>query len=247
VQRREGVSQPRVNRIAADFNPLALGTITVSERADGTLILIDGAHRTAGARQAGFTGRIPAEVITGLTHEGEAQLFLLLNDTRTPSAVTKFLTSVVKGDTAAVEMNQILTGYGWRVEQASTPGCISAATAIERVYRSAGGTLPDGLHYDVLDRTIEILTAAWEHDSKGMNASLLLGLAQLIGRFGRSVDTKKLVLELQGTRPGIIVGRGRTLTAAQGGTVPSAIAKILTGMHNNKRRTNILPEWVWTR
>ena len=247
VQRREGIDQRRVNKIAEDFNPLALGTITVSERADGTLVVLDGAHRTAGARQAGYTGRIPAQVIKGLTVREEARLFLLLNETKTPSAITKFQVRVVMGEPEACEMNDILTGHGWKMTNSTEPGCIGAATAIERIYRNGGGSLPDGNHGLVLDRVIEILTAAWEYDQKSMNAGLLLALAQLIGRFGPSVDTKKLVAEMQSTRPGVVVGRGRTLRDAQGGSLPAAVAKILAGMHNRKRRANLLPEWVWIR
>lgn len=50
----------------------------------------------------------------------------------------------------------------------------------------------------------------------------------------------------------LIDGRNRArackvLRDVQGGTVPAALAKILAGMHNKKRRTNLLPEWVWIR
>jgi len=247
VQRREGLDQNKVNRIVAKWDPMALGTLTVSERADGTLVLLDGAHRRAAARQVGYTKNVAAEVITGLTLQHEARLFLLLNDTTTPSAVTKFQVRVVEGEPDAVEIDAIVTAHGWKVTYSSEPGCITAANAIERVYRNAGGSLADGNHPEILERVIEILTAAWEHDPKSVNSNMLLALAQLIGRFGPSVDTKKIVAEMQSTRPGVVIGRGRTLRDAQGGTVPAALAKILAGMHNSKRRTNLLPEWVWIR
>lgn len=247
VQRREGVDQRRVDKIAENFNPLALGTITLSQRPDGTLVLLDGWHRTSGARQAGYKQFVNAEVIVGLSLQQEAELFLLLNATKTPSALSKFLVRVVKGDEAAVEMNAIIESHGWRVKCMNGAGCVTAVTAVERVYRNGGGTVPDGAHPELLGRVLEIVTAAWEHDQQAVEGHILLGLAQLIGRFGPSLDTKKIVAEMQDTRPGVLVGRAKVLRDAQGGTVPAALAKILAGLHNKKRRSNLLPEWVWIR
>jgi len=56
-----------------------------------------------------------------------------------------------------------------------------------------------------------------------------------------------LVSEMQATRPGIVIGKAKALRDSQGGTLPAAAAKVLVGMHNRKRRTNLLPDWVWIR
>ena len=82
---------------------------------------------------------------------------------------------------------------------------------------------------------------------KSTNGHILLAVAQLYGRFEAGVDTKKLVTEMAQTRPDVLIGKARALNAVQGGTVPAAMAKILAGMHNSRRRTNLLPEWVWIR
>jgi len=247
VQRVEGADQRRIDKMAETFNPLALGTITVWEREDGKLVVLDGMHRCGAARQAGHGGLIDAIVITGITVQQAAELFLLLNATKTPSAITKFLVRVVQQELAAVAMNDVITSHGWRVRPASGAGNLTAVTAIERVFRNAGGTVAEGEHIDILDRTLEIVTAAWEHDQGAVDSHILLAVAQLIGRFGASIDTKKLVAEMQDTRPGVLVGRAKVLRDAQGGTVPAALAKVLASMHNKKRRTNLLPEWVWIR
>lgn len=247
VQRMEGIDQPRVDKIAANFNPLALGTITVSQREDGRMVVLDGMHRCAGARKAGHKAFVNAEVIEGLTIAQEAELFLLLNATKTPSALSKFLVRVVMDEPEAVEISDILTAHGWRVTPQMGAGIITAISAVERVYVNGNSTVQSGRHPDILDRTFEIVTAAWEHDQSAGQQHILLAVAQLIGRFGPSLDTAKLVKEMQGTRPGVLVGRAKVLRDAQGGTVPAALAKILAGMHNKKRRTNLLPEWVWIR
>ena len=247
VQRTEGVDGPRVNQMVANFNVLALGTITVSQRRDGSLVVLDGMHRVTAARQVGYQGLLNAEIISGLSIEQEAELFLLLNATKTPSAISKFLVRVVMGEAAALEMDAILRSHGWRVHPSTHDGSLTAVTAIERIYANGGGTKANGIHGALLDRSLEVITAAWEHDYQGVNSNMLLAVAQLLGRFGPSVDTKKLVAEMTDTRPAILIGRAKTLRDAQGGTVPAALAKILAGLHNKKRRSNLLPEWVWIR
>lgn len=247
VQRREGVDQVRVEKMASNFNPLALGTITVWQRGDGRLVVLDGMHRTAAARQSGYTGLVNAIVIEGIDLAEAADLFLLLNATKTPSAITKFLVRVVSGEPAAVEMNSIIEAHGWRVRPASGPGNLTAVTAVERSYRNAGGAVSEGEHPEILDRALDVVTAAWEHDQGAVDSHMILAVSQLVGRFGASLDTKKLVAEMQDTRPGVLIGRAKVLRDAQGGTVPAALAKILAGLHNKKRRTNLLPEWVWIR
>lgn len=73
------------------------------------------------------------------------------------------------------------------------------------------------------------------------------GVGLLLARFGREVDQRKLSNEMAKTRPLTVVGRARVIKDSQGGTLPAAMAKVLHGMHNHGRRTNRLPEWVWTR
>ena len=247
VQRQEGLDEGRVAKMARDFNPDALGTLTVSERPDGSRVIIDGAHRRAAALAAGYKGNLPAIVYTGLTLQQEAELFVLLNDFKQPSLISRFLARVVMGEEAAVRINEVVTAHGWRVLQSNDPGCIAAIGAVERIYRNGAGTLNEGHHPEALDWTLDVITAAWEHDGASAASHMLLAVAQLYGRFGSAVDAQKLVKEMQHTRPDVLIGKGKVLRDLQGGTVSAAIAKTLVGLHNKKRRSSLLPEWVWTR
>lgn len=247
VQRVEGVDRRRVARINGDFDPLALGMIIVSERARGQYVVLDGMHRCEFARAAHYTKPMDAIVFTGLKVADEARLFRLYNDAKMPSAISKFCARVIEGDPIAVAVTTILEAHGWRLGLDPLPGVVAAADALDRVYRNAGGVLPDGEHNDLTDRVISTISAAWEHDRKGADAAMLLAVAQLYGRFGAGVDDKKLIGEMQATRPGVLIGKAKSMRDLQGGTVPAALAKILAGMHNKKRRTNLLPEWVWIR
>lgn len=247
VQRLEGVDRRRVEKYAYDFRTELLGSITVSERSDGRLIVLDGAHRVSAARLAGHSSPMQAEVFVNLDIASEAFLFAGRNSGKNPSALSVFNARVLMGELEANEITTIASEHQWKIGIGSEPGVINAVAALESVYRSGGSVLPDGKHPDLLSRVLELLTAAWEWAAGSTDGAMLLAVAQLVGRFGPGIDTKKLIGEMQGTRPGVLVGRAKTLREVQGGTVPAALAKILAGMHNNRRRTNLLPEWVWIR
>jgi hypothetical protein len=247
AQRIEGVDQSRVAQMAANFRPELLGVLVGSEQSDGRVALVDGAHRFTLSQMVGHTAPVSVEVFTGLDLAGEAALFLGRNAAKMPSALSKFHARVLMDDAVAVDVATIAERHGWKIAFNSDPGHIAAIHALERVYRNAGGVAPEGTYPDLTDRVLEIITAAWERDSKSADGSILLAVAQLVHRFGASIDTKKLVEEMQGTRPAILIGKAKVLRDVQGGTIPAALAKILAGMHNNRRRTNLLPEWVWIR
>jgi len=246
TQRVEGSSEKRIAEIAQAWDPAKVGTISVSRRADGTMFVMDGAHRVGAAKELGIP-TLPAIVYNGLTREEEADLFNGLNTFKQPSAVSRFLARVDAGSQNEGVIKRIVEKYGWRIAAQSTDGVIRAVDALERIFRDAAGTLPKDAYPNTLDWVLNVVTTAWGHDVDAVNANLLLGLGQLYGRFGTDVDVKKLTHELSQVRPLVVVGQGRALQDALGGTVPSAIARFMVGRHNSRRRTNLLPEWVWTR
>ena len=246
VQRSEGIDEKRAAAMAAAWDPAAVNVINISRRKDGSLVIIDGAHRWAGARIRGLKTLL-AIIHDGLTVPQEAAMFLLLNKFKSPSAVSLFLARVVKGDSDACEIDALITSHGWRIQQNADPGCIFAVAALQDIYNTGAGVLNPGSHADLLDWVLDVTTAAWEHDSTSANAAILKGLAQLKGRYGSAVQGKKLVHGLQQTRPSVLLGRGKQLREAQGGTLPAAMGKVFVGLHNKGLRTNLLPEWVWTR
>jgi len=247
VQRREGVQIARAEKIANAFNPNALGSITLSRRTDGSLVVLDGAHRCEGCRLAGHTEPLHALVYAGLTLQQEAAMFYLLNDFKQPSFVSRMLAQVVAGEPAATQIVGTIESHGWKIGFDSNDGNFAALSSAERVYRNAVGALPGGPHPEVLDRAMTIITSAWRHDRESAHQMILLGLGQVVGRFGDAMDIASLATRLSKERPNTLVGHARVLQSLQGGTTTAAMAKVITGLYNKKRRTNLLPEWVWTR
>lgn len=247
VQRREGVKASRVATIAADFNPDALGSITVSRRKNGTLVVLDGAHRCEAARIAEYASPLHALVYDGLTLAQEAAMFNLLNTFQAPSFISRTLAKVVAGDPESTAIVHAIEGHGWKIGLNSDNGVFSALQAAERVYRNGVGTLDVGEHPELLEQTVAFITTTWHRDRESAHQMIVLGVGQLFGRLGEAVDVTKLSKVLAQERPYNIIGHAKSMQALQGGTTPSALAKVLVGMHNKGRRTNLLPEWVWTR
>lgn len=247
VQRTEGIDQRRVNTMADNFNPEALGLLILSQRGDGSMICLDGMHRAAVAVKAGWSKPVDARVFAGLTLAEEAALFLLYNDKRDPSAISRFKARVLAGDEAAVDIDRIIRKCGWHVSTGKESGSISAVASLDRVYRTAAGTRADGKYPTLTEQTMVTITRAWGRDPLGAHGSILQGVTQLYSRFSSAIDTEKLIREMQDTQPRVLLGRANTLKDFQGGTVPAALAKLLAGMHDSRRRSNLLPDWVWVK
>lgn len=249
VQRLEGMDHNRVMKMADRFNPNALSTVTVSQRDNGQMFVLDGRHRIAAAKLAAYKGLIPAVVITGLSRQQEAELFILLNENKSVSALSKFQAGVIARFPDEVEINNIVESHGWKVGLNNDDGYVSAVQALYRIYCNAVGVQmeEEAPHPKLLDTTMRTITEAWAWDRKSADGPVLLGVGLLYARFGTQVDDAKLIASMRDITPGVLIGKSKALRDVQGGTVPSSLAKVLVGLHNKKRRTNLLPEWVWTR
>ena len=228
----------RVEELAKSYNPDRVGTIIVSERPDGSRVVIDGQTRLAAKRKVGANGPVHAQVYTGLTIEQEASMFLDYNNSKPVSAIDKFLVRVTEGDPVANEITSVLSNHGWQVRKGGGHGTIQAVNALERAYTRGRSPL-------IVDRIIDAITQAWGHDFAGTNASLIGGLAEIILRYGDNVDQQKLIREMQATTPRTLLGRARGMKEARvfNESLPVIVGRILHTMHNTKMRSKALPEW----
>lgn len=248
VQRTEGLDSRRVENMAAKFNPSALGSLIVSRRSNGELVVIDGMHRTETCRRVGYRGKLSAIVHEGLTPEQERKLFVLYNNTKSVSMLTKFVQRAQYGDPVAVELNRIILSHGWTPGAGSSDGTLHAVDALEKVYVDGARSVERGAHPELADKTLAIITGAWGHDWRATNGIILKGVGKFLGRWSEEkIDYHKVISELQLMTPNQLRGKAKSLTELQGGTQDAAIARILTNLHNSRRRSNLLPEWVWSR
>lgn len=230
----------RVAELAADFSSDRVGTVIVSEREDGTRVIIDGQTRLAAKSKVGHKGSVHAQVYLGLTLDQEASMFLAYNNSKPVSALDKFLVRVTEGDPVAVEISTIIAAHGWKVMKGGGAGTIQAVNALERAYTRGGAN-----GAQVVNSVIEAITKAWGHDFAGTNASLVGGIAELILRYGPNIDHAKLIREMQATNARTLLGRARGMKESRifSDSLPVIVGRVLHTMHNQKMRRNQLSDW----
>jgi len=116
-----------VNKIAKEYDIVKAGPILVSHRADGSLWVVDGQHRLAGAAQAGETEMF-AHVVHGLTQSQEAELRLARNERRSDTIAEKWRSRLVMGDPKAEAITELVHQHGTEINL--TPVTTSGINAI---------------------------------------------------------------------------------------------------------------------
>lgn len=245
------VQQPadkkRMQKMAANFMPKALSTVTLSERADGSLIALDGQHRIGAAKFAGYRKPIAALVYRGLSLQQEGEMFLDLNNTKVPTPVSKFKVGVAAGDLVVCAIHDIVTKSGWEIERFKGAGKLTAVAALRQIYDGAkvGSKRPE--RADLVEATLTTITAAWGHDGDGVMASLLLGVASLYARYGARLDSSRLVEKMSASTPRDVLANGAQARAFLGGTEYAGVSRWLVKEYNKGLRKNPLPDWQWLK
>lgn len=235
VQR--SLRKARVTRMATSFEPSALGVLTTSYRSPDRIHVIDGQHRYRAAEAAGYTGAIQTMQYVGLSIPQEAALFRLLNETEKVSKIDEFLIACVANDPDAVRLAKFIATHGWSVGTGATESRISAIGSLERVYK---------LSPDAADATLAVLTAAFGHRAAAVQGSMVEGLGRMLAKYGAAVDLTDLAKRLA-TIPGGpdgLVGNARGQSFTRTGNLSTAVAKIIVGLYNQRRRTSTLAPWA---
>lgn len=245
VQRQ--LNEGRVEEMAKDFKPHALGLITASKRADGHTYCLDGGHRVSAARRANFEGLLATRVFYDLTLKEEADLFLALNFSRAVQAIDRFKVRVTMEDPAAVNINTVLKAYGLHVDWANNAslGVISAINTLEKVYGGAG-VRDEGEYPELLDKVIRTLYRAYGSQGDRMTYSkvMLEGLGVFIATFGNRIDFDRLQYILEGIAPRQLAIQARTLRDAKikGSSLGANSAEAIHRLYNNRFK-NKLPDF----
>lgn len=184
------IDESIVKKIVNNFDENALGTITISQREDGTLWILDGQHRTVGCRRLGLDS-MNAKVLTGLSIEEEANLYKELNNSKkkSPNAIAKAM--LRSGDVMANEIYIAVTSIGMEVDyelQRKSYGSISAYKALESIYKKYGVT-----H---LINTLDLIKHSFGKESKNFKAFIMEGFATFLDRY-EDVDLKHLIKRLK--------------------------------------------------
>jgi hypothetical protein len=168
----------QVRRIAKALDPDAFGSLTVGERGDGSLWVVDGLQRLTAARQLGIEA-VPCDVFASTGPEHEARVFRLKNKHRTNvSALALFRAQLTEGDPQSMEIASVIRECGLRlVLTEGGKNCwpdVKAIRSVERAYSRVGA---DGL------RTVfRVLSEAWAGERDALQGDMIDGLAVFLKR-----------------------------------------------------------------
>lgn len=109
-------SKTVLGAIARKFNWAAFGRITVAERADGSMWIIDGQQRVGALKERGYSGMVPCVIFASGGALFESRMFLAVNvSRRAVRAITKFHASASCGESLESEVKQWMLENGFVV------------------------------------------------------------------------------------------------------------------------------------
>lgn len=240
---RVNLDTGKVNKIIANYNADAIGRLTLSERDNGEIIIIDGWHRWEAVRRiTSNEGFVPVKVFKGLTLQEEAALFLALNNTNSPKLMDRFLVRVVKGDVHAEEMMNLAKARGWFIDSVAGDHHINAVGAVERIHWLSKSIDADP---PLIDLVLLAVTRAWGHNRYGVQAGVFDGLGRLLAEHGSKVDMDRLINVLKDWElgPEGLLTQARHHASVQRMRLPFAVADLVTSEYNKGLRTKGLPQW----
>lgn len=230
----------RVKKIVQGFDPSIFGVILVSKRTNGDYFVLDGQHRIAALRLLGkknpntINQKVECRVHHGLTLAEEAKMFGGANDVLIVHPFDKFNASVYANDRESVEIKKIVTASQFEISRNK----LCATSSLQKVYRSENGNGPS-----ILRRALGIYLKTWGNKASP-KGSVIEGLGLFIKRHGKKIDDGELADKMSAEfgSQNVLIGKGRGVMNADGGTLAMNIAEIILRVWNTRRRPgNRLP------
>lgn len=226
----------RVTAIVANFKEAALGLPLISRRDDGTMVCLDGQTRIAVLLRKNL-GAVPRQMMVhrGLTTVEEAELFRLHNDSKSLTPQVRFRIALVEGGKDETAADELLRRLGWTSEIGKANTWRAVVALVTAIRRDAVST----------ERALRVIGEAWTVHTRNSNADVFKGLANLLFRYGDSVNVSQLAERLarEGGMPHF-QGRYRTNAATRRISASDSVADVVVGIYNYGRpKTSWLDTW----
>jgi hypothetical protein len=238
-QAQRTLNEKRAQAIANNLVPEAIGSIVVSERADGSRMIVDGMHRHRVCQLEGIDTMV-AEVHYDLTLMEEAVLFLIKNrESSKPNALDEYKVGLTAGLPLFVDTEVVLKKHG--LEMGSTSAnSIGAVAGVLRITETYGP--------EILDRVLTVAEAAWGRTASAWDGMLLGGIGMLLGRHEMVDNDNELAMKIAKRGPAERwVGMVQSIASGGGlhhtGTASrvSTCYQLLLREWNKGKRTNRVP------
>lgn len=251
VQRPE--DRTKINRLAKNFTPSGLGTITVSRRSKPERnIVLDGQTRLRVVEKVGAEHGVTAlraEVFEKLTHAQEAALFVTLNDNTKAKATERFRMAVEAGDATSVAIMGLLNSYGFKLATYPSSKAISAVDVMRRIYERSE---KQGFEPNTLQLVLITIERAWGGSTEYANKGIMMdALAAVYDEYGDHLVVAEFIERLREAKPQALIHDGQQQATYKKVKPTMGLAEVLVGVYNTNsrggRRTGKARLWDWGR
>ena len=190
-QRRMNAAQ--VDRIVAEFNPLLVNAVKVSQR-DGRFFVFDGAHTLAALRRIheGKPFMVECKVFSGMTYQEEAELFALQTGTsRTVSFDYKLrakLAAETPKEKAFLEATEAAGLHLSDVQRSSMRYVIAAKATAQRIFDNYGA--------DLYTDMLRLIVETWDAVEWSLSKPVLNGCAVFLNVYGDEYKRDRFIRKL---------------------------------------------------
>lgn len=204
----------RIRKLTANFDPILLGEVLVSERANGQLYILDGQHRLRAAEQSGVP-TVTCEVFTGLSKADEARLFMGRNDRAGIAKNDRNRTLATSGDqdTLNVQMAAQSAGFRFITDMREDSTFQDRAAGIGVMHDAEKRKYVEVTGPEHLSRVLQFYARAYGNQERPESV-LLKALSRIfVGKF--EVDEDRLYDKLRGLPPQQLADQAINYAVAQ--------------------------------
>lgn len=240
IQRGEETTE--INKIVANFNPAALGTLTAAARETRhgssvvkTYSLLDGQQRRKVLlimrELERYDELLPVLVHYNLEIEEQAALFLALNFRRSVGLMAQFKARLTMKEPQALGIKEILDGLG--ISFGKPPRGFMAIGRADAIYGQPGG--PDRLKW-----ALQMVHDVFDEDGKGgcYDGRVIEAFALIHRAFvPEHLDQGRLVRALMSKTSLVnkLIGMGHTRQEINGGLIAYNIAEAILSIYNTSK------------
>lgn len=236
-QRVGSLNQQRINEIAKNFDPAAVGTLLVSERNDDSLWVIDGMHRALAMIKAfDEDARARCTVFIGMTLEQEARAFYMQTRRTSVTPVNQFQARLISGETVAVELQRIISRWGYSVANVKMGKSIKAINTLDEIYRRHGGA--------TVERIMSIIGMALDDLNESPDMSLMTGVLEMLLRY--EINDERLSTTIRNLDRAKLRRDAVAINELLGGRTAAERVAFILHREYNRGRKNRLPDFLTT-
>lgn len=226
----------KAEKYASELDIDAIGLPILSYR-DGNYWIVDGQHRIAALKIWGGEQAVECIVHYGLNEEGEAELFLTIDNRTAIPLFEKFRIAIHAGRPDETEIQEVVQGLGLKISTDSSEKSISAVSSLKKVH-SLGGK-------PVLRRTLNIEQCGFAGDLNAFRAEIIVGLGRVCQRYNGSIDDAQMVERLSALQGGAmaLIRKGNSYREKTGRPKDDCIAAASVDVYNSGRGGKKVEPW----